>query len=113
MERDGGYGGVNGDGILPDPVQVDAVMSIPRIPPFWKKDPRAWFIQVEASFRVSNTRTDLSKIYILTGVDHEVMEHVSTNSVRYVTGGSFEANPQREIKSGPKAFSSTYRDEVT
>lgn len=51
---------------------------VPKIPPFWKNAPETWFIQVEASLRVANITVDRTKAdFLLTGVDHEVVSHVT------------------------------------
>lgn len=65
---------------MPDTVsgegRVDA-FRVPKIPPFWRQAPEAWFIQIEASFRNSSISVDRTKVdYLLTGLDPEVITQV-------------------------------------
>lgn len=51
---------------------------VPKIPPFWRHDPKTWFAQVEATFRVANCKTDRTKAdYLISALESEVVEHVS------------------------------------
>lgn len=50
---------------------------VPKIPPFWRNDPETWFLQVEATFRISNCKTDRTKAdYLISALDSEIVEHV-------------------------------------
>ncbi|XP_011883863.1 PREDICTED: uncharacterized protein LOC105571007 [Vollenhovia emeryi] len=54
-----------------------AAYRMPKIPPFWRQAPDAWFIQIEASFRNANITVDRTKVdYLLTGIDAETIAHV-------------------------------------
>lgn len=59
------------------PNQVSAYRA-PKIPQFWKNDPQAWFVQVEASFRIAQITGDRTKVdHLIAVVDHEVVCHVT------------------------------------
>lgn len=56
--------------------QVDRV-SI-KLPPFWKNDPKLWFIQLEAQFDLSNIVVDSTKYnYVVSAVDTEILTQVA------------------------------------
>lgn len=48
-----------------------------RVPPFWKHNPRLWFIQLEAQFTMARISTDSTKYYqVLTVLDQDVLKIV-------------------------------------
>ncbi|XP_011882897.1 PREDICTED: uncharacterized protein LOC105570371 [Vollenhovia emeryi] len=50
---------------------------VPKIPPFWRQAPEAWFVQIEASFRSAGITVDRTKAdCLLTGIDAETITHV-------------------------------------
>lgn len=50
---------------------------VPKIPPFWRHAPEAWFVQIEASFRNARIVGDRTKVdCLLTGIDSETIVHV-------------------------------------
>lgn len=62
---------------MSDPPRVESY-RVPKIPPFWKSEPEAWFLQVEASLRVAGITVDRTKAdYLLTGVNTEVVAHIA------------------------------------
>lgn len=58
---------------------VPQVASIsPRIPPFWKPNPKIWFVQIEAQFRRHKINTDQAKFdYVVSSIDADILSHVS------------------------------------
>ncbi|XP_023224221.1 uncharacterized protein LOC111625326 [Centruroides sculpturatus] len=59
-----------------DPVEV-ARVSV-KIPPFWRKNVRVWFTQVESQFAVSNITTEVMKYHhVLGSLDCEIAELVA------------------------------------
>lgn len=56
--------------------QVDRVSIKP--PPFWKADPKIWFIQLEAQFDIAHITSDTTKYnYVLSAIDTEVLTQVT------------------------------------
>lgn len=50
---------------------------VPKIPPFCRDDPETWFVQVEATFRVANCKTDRTKVdFLISALESEVVKHV-------------------------------------
>ncbi|XP_067134503.1 uncharacterized protein [Centruroides vittatus] len=59
-----------------DPVEV-ACVSV-KIPPFWRKNARVWFTQVESQFAVSNITTEVTKYHhVLGSLDCEIAKLVA------------------------------------
>ncbi|XP_067122151.1 uncharacterized protein [Centruroides vittatus] len=59
-----------------NPVEV-ARVSV-KIPPFWRKNTRVWFTQVESQFAVSNITTEVTKYHrVLGSLDCEIAELVA------------------------------------
>lgn len=59
-----------------DNAQVSSY-RVPKIPPFWRNDPETWFVQVEATFRIANCKTDRTKAdYLISALESEVVQHV-------------------------------------
>lgn len=49
-----------------------------KLPPFWHKDPRMWFNQVESKFQQRNVRSEDTKYHaIVSSLDGNVAQHVS------------------------------------
>ncbi|XP_039309681.1 uncharacterized protein LOC120358706 [Solenopsis invicta] len=60
-----------------EPPRIEAYRA-PKIPPFWKSEPEAWILQVEASLRVAAITVDRTKAdYLLTGLDSDVIAHIA------------------------------------
>ncbi|XP_073822292.1 uncharacterized protein [Musca autumnalis] len=74
--------GVNNNEPIPQspqilPQQISATAAV-KIPPFWKHNPKLWFIQVEAVFKVNRiTRGETKFDHILCNLDPETLEFVS------------------------------------
>lgn len=50
---------------------------VPKIPPFWRNNPETWFMQVEATSRISNCKTDRTKAdYLISALDSEIVDQV-------------------------------------
>ncbi|XP_011171107.1 uncharacterized protein LOC105203882 [Solenopsis invicta] len=59
-----------------DDTQISSY-RVPKIPPFWRDDPETWFLQVEATFRVANCKTDRTKVdFLISALESEVVKHV-------------------------------------
>lgn len=55
---------------------VDRVAIKP--PPFWKADPKLWFVQLEAQFALSSITADLTKYnHVLSVVDTSILSQIS------------------------------------
>jgi hypothetical protein len=62
---------------MSEPARIESY-RVPKIPPFWKSEPEAWFLQVEASLRVAGISADRTMAdYLLTGINTEVVAHIS------------------------------------
>ena len=60
-----------------DPPRAEA-FRVPKIPPFWKSEPEAWILQVEASLRVAGITVDRTKVdYLLTSLGSEIVAHIA------------------------------------
>lgn len=58
-------------------VQV-AASSIHKLPPFWKENPKLWFMQVEFIFSISGISRDDTKFqYVIANMDSNFLPHVS------------------------------------
>ncbi|XP_075163235.1 uncharacterized protein LOC142235863 [Haematobia irritans] len=57
--------------------QISSATSV-KIPPFWKQNPKLWFIQVEAAFKVNRiTRSETKYDHIIYNLDLETLEFAS------------------------------------
>lgn len=82
--------------------QADQVLSqhissaaIVKIPPFWKQNPKLWFVQVEAVFKVNRiTRGETKFDHILCNLDPETLEFVSD----IIMASSFDGCKYEAIK---------------
>lgn len=76
-----GNGDDRGNGNVPpvDPVIGNLVHRIQlKVPPFWKKNPQLWFLQLEAQFTTSNITTEQTKFNHIVGViDTDILDYVS------------------------------------
>ncbi|XP_011859683.1 PREDICTED: uncharacterized protein LOC105557124, partial [Vollenhovia emeryi] len=62
---------------MPDENARVEAYRVPKIPPFWRRSPEAWFVQIEASFRSAGITVDRTKAdCLLTGIDEETIAHV-------------------------------------
>lgn len=67
---------VSARGKEPTPAHVNRVAVKP--PPFWKAEPRVWFVQLEAQFQLAGINTDETKFnYIVSAVDTDVLTQVA------------------------------------
>lgn len=58
------------------PQQVNRVAMKP--PPFWKSEPKLWFIQLEAQFSIAGITCDSTKYnYVISAIDTEILMHVT------------------------------------
>lgn len=58
-------------------VQI-AASSIHKLPPFWKENPKLWFMQVESIFSISGISRDDTKFqYVIANIDSNFLPHVS------------------------------------
>lgn len=49
-----------------------------KVPPFWKPDPRIWFLQLEAQFRNANITADQTRYdYVVSSIEAEILSQVS------------------------------------
>lgn len=49
-----------------------------KVPPFWKADPRLWFIQLEAQFDLASITTDSTRYnYVLSAIDTDILTQVT------------------------------------
>lgn len=57
-----------------------------KVPPFWRKNVKIWFIQLEAQFNNINITSELTKYnHVLSGIDTDVLDKI----------GDFVINPPR------------------
>ncbi|GFQ85048.1 uncharacterized protein TNCT_217691 [Trichonephila clavata] len=55
---------------------IDARVSI-KPPPFWKPDPKIWFLQIEAQFGNTSISADQTKYdYIVSSIEAEILAQV-------------------------------------
>lgn len=58
------------------PQQINRVAMKP--PPFWKSEPKLWFIQLEAQFDIAGITSDSTKYnYVISAIDTELLMHVT------------------------------------
>jgi hypothetical protein len=61
-----------------DLVPQEVANISPKIPPFWKPNPKIWFVQIEAQFRRYRIHTDQAKFdYVVSSIDADILSHVS------------------------------------
>lgn len=61
---------------LDSSTHIDRVSVKP--PPFWKTDPKVWFLQLEAQFVLANITADATKFnYVVSAVDTEILAQVT------------------------------------
>lgn len=59
-------------------VQQIAASSVHKLPPFWKENPKLWFLQIESIFAISGITRDETKFqYIIANIDSNFLPHVS------------------------------------
>ena len=69
-----------------------------KLPPFWKPDPRVWFLQTEAVFRTSRVTADQSKFdYVVRSIDTEILCQVSDIIVNPPKENKYECIKNRLI----------------
>ncbi|XP_066596777.1 uncharacterized protein [Prorops nasuta] len=55
-----------------------SMTTIFKLPPFWRQNPKIWFIQAEAQFHARNIRGDNTKYYqVIASLEGEVLEQVA------------------------------------
>lgn len=87
-----------GEGTTQPPVQpqVDRVSVKP--PPFWKTDPRLWFLQLEAQFQIAHITADLTKYnYVLAAIDTDILTQVTDFLAQPPTRNKYEGLKNRLI----------------
>lgn len=76
---------------------VVARVSI-KVPPFWKPDPRIWFIQLEAQFRNSKITQDQTKYdIVVSSIDSEILTQVTDILTNPPSSGKYDAIKKRLI----------------
>ncbi|XP_073841482.1 uncharacterized protein [Musca autumnalis] len=54
-----------------------AASSVHKLPPFWKENPKLWFMQVEAIFAISGiTRDETNFQYVVANIDSNFLPHI-------------------------------------
>ncbi|XP_073844145.1 uncharacterized protein [Musca autumnalis] len=54
-----------------------AASSVHNLPPFWKENPKLWFMQVEAIFAISGITRDETKFqYVVANIDSNFLPHI-------------------------------------
>lgn len=49
-----------------------------KTPPFWKKDPRIWFLQIESQFALAGITTDSTKYHhVLSAIDTDILQQIT------------------------------------
>lgn len=62
---------------MPDDVAQVAAYRVPKIPPFWRDDPKTWFAQTESSFNIALITQDRTKAdYLIANLGNEVLPYV-------------------------------------
>lgn len=80
-----------------EPVNVSRVSV--KIPPFWRKNPDAWFRQIEASFRNAGITTDQTKFdHVIANLDTTIMDEIDDFFHPEPTEKKYEALKARLIK---------------
>nr|CTR11709.1 unnamed protein product [Calliphora vicina] len=55
-----------------------AASSIQKLPPFWKENPKLWFMQIESIFGISGITRDETKFqYVIGNIDSNFLPHIS------------------------------------
>lgn len=58
-------------------IQHVAASSVHKLPPFWKENPKLWFMQIEAVFGISGiTREETKFQYVIANIDSNFLPHV-------------------------------------
>lgn len=87
----------------PPPVNNDADRSIHRVqlkvPPFWKKNPKLCFLQLEAQFSTSSISAEITKfIYVVAVIESDVLDYMSDLVLSPPTFNQYQAIKDRLIK---------------
>lgn len=80
----------------PNQSHIDRVAVKP--PPFWKTDPKIWFLQLEAQFELANITIDSTKFnYVVSAVDTEILTQVTDILTNPPASGRYLAIKERLI----------------
>ncbi|XP_037043632.1 uncharacterized protein LOC119079679 [Bradysia coprophila] len=87
-----------GNGNIP-PVNNSVQRIQLKIPPFWKKNPQLWFIQLEAQFTTTNITTEQTKFNHIVGViESDILDYVSDIVLAPPARNQYQAIKARLIK---------------
>lgn len=80
------------------PLQIDAASSSIKFPPFWQKNPKVWFYQVETIFSLQRITSDETKFrYLVANIDPGTLDLVSDLLDNAQTGNRYETLKLRII----------------
>ncbi|XP_067119141.1 uncharacterized protein [Centruroides vittatus] len=69
-----------------------------KVPPFWKPDPRIWFLQIEAQFRNARISSDQTNFdTVVSCIDAEILTQVSDILLNLPSSGKYELIKERLI----------------
>ncbi|XP_023213966.1 uncharacterized protein LOC111616840 [Centruroides sculpturatus] len=69
-----------------------------KVPPFWKPDPRIWFLQIKAQFQNAGISSDQTKFdTVVSYVDAEILTQVSDILLSPPASGKYELIKERLI----------------
>ncbi|GFQ79521.1 uncharacterized protein LOC108253948 [Trichonephila clavata] len=69
-----------------------------KVPPFWKLDPRIWFMQIEAQFRNSEITADQSKYDIVISTNEaEIISYISDIVINLPTNDKYDTIKNRQM----------------
>ncbi|EFA12902.2 Retrovirus-related Pol polyprotein from transposon opus-like Protein [Tribolium castaneum] len=88
---------------MPDnPPDFNAAVQVERVtvkpPPFWKGDPKLWFIQLEAQFNLGKITSDTTKYhYVASAIDTSVLQQIADFVTNPPVVNQYEGIKQRLI----------------
>lgn len=88
-----------------------AASSVNKLPPFWKENPKLWFMQIEAIFGISGITRDETKFqYVIANIDSNFLPHICDILESPPADGSkFAAVKERLIQSFSESQESKLR----
>ncbi|XP_064211987.1 uncharacterized protein LOC135265764 [Tribolium castaneum] len=79
-------------------VQVEIERVTVKPPPFWKGDPKLWFIQLEAQFNLGKITSDTTKYhYVVSAIDTSVLQQIAAFVTNPPAVNQYEGIKQRLI----------------
>lgn len=100
IQHDGQPPSASGSGDIPNPEINQQYVSRVAIkpPPFWKSDPKLWFIQLEAQFELSHIVLDGTKYnHVLSAIDTDILTQVTDFLINPPQLGKYEGIKNRLI----------------